>query len=78
MLLADRVVTALAAAATRKGAQLQPGDAVSDVDAERGLVRTASGGVVEADAVIVTVGAWTSKLLPRFVGKLKPIRSIAV
>jgi len=78
VLLADRVVTALAAAATRKGAQLQPGDAVSDVDAERGLVRTASGGVVEADAVIVTVGAWTSKLLPRFVGKLKPIRSIAV
>src|SRR5262249_20812764 len=78
VLLADRVVTALAAAATRKGARLQPGDAVSDVDAERGLVRTASGGVVEADAVVVTVGAWTSKLLPRFVGKLKPIRSIAV
>jgi sarcosine oxidase len=78
VLLADRVVTALAAVATRKGARLQPGDAVSDVDAERGLVWMASGGVIAADALVVAVGAWTSKLLPRFVGKLKPIRSIAV
>ena len=43
VLLADRVVTALATAATRKGARLQPGSAVSDVDAERGLVRMANG-----------------------------------
>jgi sarcosine oxidase len=78
VLLADRVVTALVAAAARNGVRLQPGAAASDVDAERGRVRTASGGVIEADAVVVAVGAWTSKLLPRFIGKLKPIRSIAV
>ena len=28
--------------------------------------------------MVVAVGAWTSKLIPRFVGKLKPIRSIVV
>ena len=78
MLLADRVVTVLAAAAARKGARLQPGDAVNDVDTDRGLVRTASGGAIEADAVVVAVGAWTPKLFPCFVGKLKPIRSIVV
>jgi sarcosine oxidase len=56
VLLADRVVTALAAAATRKGARLQPGSAVSDVDAERGLVRTASGDVIEADGRVTSYG----------------------
>lgn len=75
VLLADRAVTALAAAATRKGAQLRPGLAVSDVDAERGIVRTASG-IVEADAVVIAVGAWTSKLLRSFDRRVTPIRSI--
>lgn len=78
VLLADRVVTALAKAAAEKGARLQPGNAVSDLDARRGLVRTADGGLVEADAVIVAVGAWTSKLLPRFARRVTPIRSIVV
>lgn len=75
MLLADRAVTALAAAATRKGAQLRPGLAVSDVDAERGIVRTATG-IVEADAVVIAVGAWTSKLLRSFDRRVTPIRSV--
>lgn len=78
VLLADRAVTALATAAERKGVRLQPGNVVTDVDAEQGLVRTASGGVVEADAVVVAVGAWTPKLLPCFIDKLKPIRSIVI
>jgi glycine/D-amino acid oxidase-like deaminating enzyme len=75
VLLADRVVAALATAIARRGARLQPGLAVSEVDAERAIVRTA-GGVVEADAVVVAVGAWTSKLLPRFRRRVTPIRSI--
>jgi len=78
VLLADRVVTALATAATGKGGRLQSGSAVSDVDTERGLVRTADGRIIEADAVVVAVGAWTSKLLHRFVGRVTPIRSIVV
>lgn len=75
VLLADRAVTELAAAAARKGARLRPGLAVSEVDAERAVVRTASG-TVEADAVIVAAGAWTPKLLPRFDRRVTPIRSI--
>lgn len=75
VLLADRAVTALATAVARKGARLQPGLTVSDVDAERGIIRTASG-IVEADAVVVAVGAWTSKLLRRFDRRVTPIRSI--
>lgn len=75
VLLADRAVTALAASAIQKGARLQPGLAVRDVDAERGIVRTANG-VVEADAVVIAVGAWTAKLLPRFDRRVTPIRSI--
>ena len=75
VLLADGAVTELATAAIRKGARMQPGVAVSDVDAERGIVRTASG-MVEADAVVIAVGAWTSKLLPGFDRRVTPIRSI--
>jgi glycine/D-amino acid oxidase-like deaminating enzyme len=75
VLLADRAVTELAAAAARKGARLQPGLAVSDVDLERASVRT-ERGVVEADAAVIAVGAWTSKLLPRFGRRVTPIRSI--
>jgi sarcosine oxidase len=75
VLLADRAVTELAAAAGRKGARLRPGLAVSDIDAERGIVRTASG-IVEADAAVIAVGAWTPKLLPRFARRVTPIRSI--
>jgi glycine/D-amino acid oxidase-like deaminating enzyme len=75
VLLADRAVTALATAATRKGARLQPGLTVSEVDAERGIVRTASG-IVEADAVVIAVGAWTSKLLRSFDSRVTPVRSI--
>jgi glycine/D-amino acid oxidase-like deaminating enzyme len=78
VLLADRAVTALATAAVRKGAQLRPRTALCDVDTERGLVRTTDGLVVEADAVVVAVGAWTSKLLPHFAHRVTPIRSIVV
>jgi glycine/D-amino acid oxidase-like deaminating enzyme len=78
VLLADRVVTSLAAAAASKGIRLQPKTPVIDLDTGRGRVHTAAGSVVEADAVVVAVGAWTPKLLPRFTDRVTSIRSIAV
>jgi sarcosine oxidase len=78
VLLADRIVTALATAAADKGVSLQPGTPVAAVDVERGRIHTAAGDVVEADAVVVAIGAWTSKLLPRFVSRVTPIRSIVI
>jgi glycine/D-amino acid oxidase-like deaminating enzyme len=78
VLLADQVITALATAVAGKGARLRPRTPVIDVDAERGRVRIGDDDVIEADAVVVAVGAWTAKLLPRFVERVTPIRSIAV
>jgi sarcosine oxidase len=78
VLLADRVVAALATAAAGKGAMLRPRTPVSAVDTERGIVRTSAGDVTEGDAVIVATGAWTATLFPDFVKRLTPIRSIAI
>src|SRR5262245_37331354 len=76
VLLADRAVIALAAVAARKGARLRPRTPVIDIDTGRALVRTADGAVTAADAVVVAVGAWTPKLLLRFVDRVTPVRSI--
>jgi len=78
VLLADRVVTALAAAVAHKGGLLQPRTPVSEVDTKRGIVRTSAGSAIAYDAVIVAAGAWTANLFPDLVKRLTPIRSIAV
>jgi sarcosine oxidase len=78
VLLAKAVVVALAAAVTRKGALLRPRTQVTSVDPRQATVTTSTGEVVQGDAVIVAAGAWTSNLFPDLVGRLTPIRSIAV
>jgi len=78
VLLADRVVTALATAVARKGGLLRPRTSVSEVDTKRAIVRTRTGEAVAYDAVIVAAGAWTANLFPGFARRLTPIRSIAV
>jgi glycine/D-amino acid oxidase-like deaminating enzyme len=78
VLLAKAVVAALAADVARKGALLRPGTEAASVDPGQGTVTTTTGEVIQGDAVIVAAGAWTSNLFPDFVGRLTPIRSIAV
>ena len=78
VLLAKAAVAALAAAVARKGALLRPRTEVTTVDPRQGTVMTRTGEVIQADAVIIAAGAWTSNLLPDLAGRLTPIRSIAV
>jgi glycine/D-amino acid oxidase-like deaminating enzyme len=78
VLLAKAVVVALATAVARKGALLRPRTEVTSADAGQGTVTTTTGEVIQGDAVIIAAGAWTSKLFPDLVGRLTPIRSIAV
>jgi glycine/D-amino acid oxidase-like deaminating enzyme len=76
ILLAKKIVAALAAAVARKGAILRSNTAVTSVEPGRGIARLRDGEIIQGDAVIVAAGAWTP--LPDLLGRLTPIRSIAV
>jgi sarcosine oxidase len=78
VLLAERVVTALAAAAAREGAVLRLQTEATSVDPARAVVRTQAGETIQSDAVIMAAGAWTANLFPDLTGRLTPIRSVAV
>ena len=61
---AQSLAAALADAASRRGAILTTGRVLSVDDTGRG-VRVATGdGIVEADAVVIAAGSWSSALLP--------------
>lgn len=64
VVLADRAWAALHAGARRHGAAILEGTAVTSIEArEEGAVVRAGQEVLEADAVVVTAGAWARPLL---------------
>jgi glycine/D-amino acid oxidase-like deaminating enzyme len=78
VLLADRIVSALATRLAAEGAELRSGATVVELDPERAAVRLADGERVEGDALLVTAGAWTPRLGPDLEGRLPPSRHAVV
>jgi len=64
LLLADRCLAALAAGARAAGAELREEVVATGLTpSENGVVVETAGGPVDADAVVVTAGAWAPRLL---------------
>jgi glycine/D-amino acid oxidase-like deaminating enzyme len=76
VLLASRIVQALARLVVDRGATALPYAEVKSVDADRATVTLADGAQLTGDLVIVAAGAWTPALLPALAPKLKPSRQL--
>lgn len=63
-LLCQKIAAGLRDWLLAHGVDLRIHTAVAGVEAAAGLVRLASGEVIEADRVVVSAGAWVKKLLP--------------
>ncbi len=76
VLLADRILSDLAAWLSRKGAHLRHDSEVSRLDLAAGRLILADGEAVEADQIVVAVGAWVSRLLPDLENQVQSVRSV--
>lgn len=76
VLLADRIVSALARLLAGRGVELRPNTPVAAVDPDRGWVTLASGAVVGADAVVVAAGPWIGRLVPGLTPRVTPSRQV--
>jgi glycine/D-amino acid oxidase-like deaminating enzyme len=61
-----------------KGVFLRQRMPVASVDPEKGVVETVDGRRIEADLVVVTAGAWVTKLFPDLVSDLTAFRTAVV
>jgi sarcosine oxidase len=73
-LLADRILAALTEACARQGVDLLAGTPARRVDPDRAHVQLGEGRVLAADRLVVTAGAWTTKLLPQLGHRFRPHR----
>lgn len=73
-----RIVQALARHLGFIGADLRPHSQVVDVDPVLGQVTLSDGTRLTADAVVVTAGAWVTKLLPGLAATVTPSRQVIV
>lgn len=73
-----RIATDLAAWLRRSGADLRENTRVAAVDTVAARVTLADGDVLEADSVVVTAGAWVTKLFPDLVSSLTTYRTAVV
>lgn len=79
VLLADRIMHAMARRLPGLGVALRPHARVSAVDADRGTVRVDGGDAGPFDGIVVACGPWTTKLLSDLApGELTPIRQLVV
>ncbi|WP_210526268.1 NAD(P)/FAD-dependent oxidoreductase [Rubellimicrobium arenae] len=70
-----RIASDLAAWLRANGAEIRDGVRVTAVNAERGEVLLAEGEPLHADRVVVTAGAWVTKLFPDLAGRLSTYRT---
>ena len=78
VLFARRILHALARLVEAHGGALKANCPAAEIDAERGRVSLARGGIVEGDLVIVAAGPWTPRLLPDFAPRVTPSRQPVV
>ncbi len=76
VLLADRILEALARQLAARGVELRPNTKVRNVDPDRGWVTLEGGAVIGADAVVVAAGAWISRLVPALRHRVTPSRQV--
>jgi len=76
VLLASRIVRAMARLLAERGATALPFAEVGSIDVDRGELELADGGRLRGDLVIVAAGPFTPRLLPRFATALKPSRQV--
>lgn len=78
VLLAERIVAALAAHLRRHGVGFERGRAM-EADPDRAALRLAEGGGTRAaDLLVVAAGPWAPRLLPGLAARITPSRQIVV
>jgi glycine/D-amino acid oxidase-like deaminating enzyme len=77
VLLADRIVTALARHLAARGVGVVPGARVLELDPEGATVRLADRRVT-ADALVVAAGAWAGRIVPGLTTRVTPSRQVVV
>ena len=77
ILQAERILNALTVWAHQHDVQLLPNVPVQAISPDRASVSLASGGELNADAVILAAGPWAGRLLPALAPRLTPSRQIA-
>ena len=78
VLLADRILAALARHLALRGVSLMPDMHVREVDPHRASVTFSDGRHLEADALVVAAGAWLPRLVPDLRGRITPSRQVLV
>ncbi len=76
VLLAERIVMALATWLAENGATLRAGAAVEAIDSDLGSVTLAGGERIESDLVLVAAGAWVGRLVPEMTLLVEPSRQV--
>lgn len=76
VLLASRIVAALARHLAERGATLLIGTGAAGIDWETAAVTLADARRLEADAVVVAAGAWAPRLVPELRSRVTPSRQI--
>ncbi|WP_422022094.1 NAD(P)/FAD-dependent oxidoreductase [Roseibium sp.] len=78
VLLCQKIASDLRDWLQEKGADIRENTRVLSVDPDAGSVTVADGSVLRADHVIVTAGAWTLGLFPKFKTSLTTYRTAVV
>ena len=78
VLLAERIVAALARWLGTRGVRVATGARVREIDPERARVVLADGAVVDADALVVAAGPWVRRLVPSLAARVTPSRQVVV
>jgi glycine/D-amino acid oxidase-like deaminating enzyme len=76
VLLADRILVALAGLLARRGVDLRAHTPIRHIDPDRGQVTTADGTIMGADVVIVAAGPWMARLAPGLATRVTPSRQV--
>jgi glycine/D-amino acid oxidase-like deaminating enzyme len=76
VLLADRILGALARHLPARGVRVAPHSRALEIDAHKATVAVADGRRMEADAVVVAAGAWARRLVPHLAPRATPSRQV--
>jgi glycine/D-amino acid oxidase-like deaminating enzyme len=78
VLLASRIVAALARQLRERGARLLTGVAVREIDWDGASVTLADASQLRADALVLAAGAWAPRLVPELLAtRVTPSRQVA-